>query len=607
MRTTRWGPLTAAAIVLILGWTPGARAQMAPCEASSTVRAALRDLSGRDLDAQAELAAFRALLKRYPNDLFVHQDYQDTAMYPTVKDRDAVIAEYRALADKRKGNPVFEYLAVRPVIGANTKQVLPDLERLAGRVPAAHLSLVRIFQSTAFKDPAKAREHLDAFMTACPTTPTAFQYLRSVEAPDYVKANAEKLRVLLRKRTDANSIRYYTDLWSLEFRVRPAGEHDHLRQQIAEDLKRLRSLGGDDAWHYSILQHGYKLANDSEGAQWAAEQMARFSFYSTRELWLKGHPYPKAGDSPEQRKVFDEALAKASADWVAKWPNSVSAWFDRVDALISAEAPAPADVEAAGEGLLNAVARNPGQMSFGGPRGSSFTLVVAYLYATHGVAVSRLPALVSQGISENDSPAAGSAGLPSDLYPRPAASSRESPYPWLGRVIAVDIWVKVKDTDRARKALSDLQARLDASKPKGDSKDPEQDAKRRAYMSRQVDYWSRLGDLAKLEGRKTDAMTFYQNAMLARSTPPAAGAKDELGEKARALWTELGGGNEAWQAWFSRRDVLGVAGPAASAGLTWAKLEKPLPGFELGDLAGAKWRLADLKGKTTLVGIWATW
>ncbi|MBE3132613.1 MAG: hypothetical protein IMZ55_04010 [Acidobacteria bacterium] len=102
-------------------------------------------------------------------------------------------------------------------------------------------------------------------------------------------------------------------------------------------------------------------------------------------------------------------------------------------------------------------------------------------------------------------------------------------------------------------------------------------------------------------------VTFDQNAMLARSTPPPAGAKDELGEKARALWTELGGGNEAWQAWFTRLDVLGVAEPAASAGLTWAKMEKPLPAFELGDLAGAKWRLADFKGKTTLVGIWATW
>jgi hypothetical protein len=233
--------------------------------------------------------------------------------------------------------------------------------------------------------------------------------------------------------------------------------------------------------------------------------------------------------------------------------------------------------------------------------------VVAYLYATHGVAVSRLPALVSQGISENDSASAGGEGLPSDLYPPLAASTREPPWPWYGRVTAVDVWLKVKDVERARKGLSELQVRLDASKPKGDVKDTDRDARQREYMSRQVDYWGRLGDLAKLEGRRTDAMTFYQNAMLARRTPPAAGAKDELGEKARALWTELGGSNEAWQAWFARRDLVGVAGPAGSAGLTWTKTEKPLPAFELGDLAGATFRLADFKGRATLVGIWATW
>jgi peroxiredoxin len=36
-------------------------------------------------------------------------------------------------------------------------------------------------------------------------------------------------------------------------------------------------------------------------------------------------------------------------------------------------------------------------------------------------------------------------------------------------------------------------------------------------------------------------------------------------------------------------------------------MEKTLPDFDLADLSGARWRLADFKGKATLVGIWATW
>ncbi|MDQ6676747.1 MAG: redoxin family protein [Acidobacteriota bacterium] len=39
----------------------------------------------------------------------------------------------------------------------------------------------------------------------------------------------------------------------------------------------------------------------------------------------------------------------------------------------------------------------------------------------------------------------------------------------------------------------------------------------------------------------------------------------------------------------------------------WERIGKPLPAFELVDLGGKKWTLADLKGKRTLVNIWATW
>jgi hypothetical protein len=43
------------------------------------------------------------------------------------------------------------------------------------------------------------------------------------------------------------------------------------------------------------------------------------------------------------------------------------------------------------------------------------------------------------------------------------------------------------------------------------------------------------------------------------------------------------------------------------AGSTWTKIEKKLPEFGLEDLSGAKWQLASLKGKTTLIVTWATW
>lgn len=607
-------PLVGAAI-LALCVPARAAGQPVPCEASPKVRKALRNLpqstGDADADRTSRIGALKALLKRFPNDVFVHHRYQDIAMYPTAKERDAVIAEYRALADRHPNDKLYAYLAARSVIGSNTKQVIPELDKLAANLPPARLALVRIYQASGFKDNAKARAHLEAYIAACPAALAAFNYFRPLESSDFVTANTARLRKLLEGRTDVDSLSYYSTLWTLEFRVKPATEHEALRKQVADDLKRLRAVdpGKGDTLYYT-LQEGYKLTNDTEGAKWTADQLRKSSTagYSTaRNEWLKEHPFPRAGDSAEKRKAFNEAYAEVTGDWVGHWPNEVGAWFDRVGALGSSDVvAAPSDVEAAGEGLLRAVAKNPRSLSFGSPiGGNSFALLVGHLYAQHNVRTDRLRDLVKQGLAEVDSPVE-LGGWESDLYLRPPGYGSSDFTKWYGRLTVADIWLKTKNADLARQALLDVQALADKSKPKPDPKDPQQTAKQRTYLTRQSEYWYRMGDLAQLEGHRTDAMTYYQNALLARANPPASGLKDDLAEKARALWTDIGGSNEGWQAWLTRKDLLGVAAPEASA-TTLTKTEKALPDFNLADLNGARWRLADLKGKATLVGIWATW
>jgi thiol-disulfide isomerase/thioredoxin len=39
----------------------------------------------------------------------------------------------------------------------------------------------------------------------------------------------------------------------------------------------------------------------------------------------------------------------------------------------------------------------------------------------------------------------------------------------------------------------------------------------------------------------------------------------------------------------------------------WTTLDKPLPDFKMADAEGKTWQLADLKGKVTLINLWATW
>jgi hypothetical protein len=608
-------PLLAIAFVLVLGVVSSADAQSALCEPSPEIRLALRNLPDGTGDAQAdraaELAALKALLKRFPDNVWVHHRYQDSAMYPTEKDRDGVIAEYAALAAKHAKDPVYAYLAARAGIGSATKEILPELEKVAAQVPTARISLARIYQSTAFKDATKAQAALEAFTTACPASLTALNYIRSLQPSEFVRKSTEHMRDVLAKRSDLGSLSFYTTLWSLEFRVKPAAEHDALRKQIAEDLKRMRAVPGKkDATYYSDLQQGYKLANDTENAKWASEQLralpGRSGFYEARDAWYSAHPY-KANDSPDVVKARSLSLAEASAEWVRRWPNELMAWFDRVGALASPDVTASAaDIETAGENLLRAAEKDPDALGFMSQvGGNSFSLVVAHLYAAHGVRPDRLPDLVRQGLSDVDHPL--ERGWRSDLYPMPARDDTNDYLKWYGRLTVADIWLYVKDATAARKTLLDLQTLADNSKPKSDAKDANPDAKQRTYLLRLSEYWQRMGMLAHLEGHTTDAMTFYQNALLARPTPPPAGRKDDLAEKARALWTDLGGSNEAWQTWFSRREYLGGGTKTTAAGLTFTTLEKKLPEFELADLAGRKWHLSDFKGKPTLVGIWATW
>jgi hypothetical protein len=606
--------LIVGAVVSTLGLAAIVQAQtVVPCEAPPHVRQALRNLPESTEDTQADraagIAALRALLKRFPHDVYVHERYQDTAMYPTAQDRDAVIAEYRALAAKHPKDAAFAYLAARALIGSSTKEALPELEKLAPTVPPARLALVRIYQSPAFKDTAKARAQLEAFGTACPTALRAFSYMRSLEPSEFLTKSTDRLRRILQERHDIDSASAYSTLWLLEFRVKPAREHDALRKQVAEDLNKLRAMDpGKGPTLYSVLRQGYKLAGDQEGAKWAADQMRKApgaGISAVQAQWNADHPFPKATDPPEKRKAYYDARVKATADWVRRAPDQPDIWYEHLYALENAEGVSAAEVEAAGDEVLKEVARNPEQMAYG----RSWALTVADLYATKGVRPDRLADLVAQGLREIDI-LMPERPWPSDLDPPSSvseASEREMAQ-WGGRLMIANIWLKAKDKNRARAALLDVQKLADDSKPKVDAKDPQHAVKQGTYLFRQTTYWWRMGDLAQLEGHKTDAMTYYQNALLAYvegQLPPAR--KDELVEQARALWADLGGSNEAWYAWFSRKELLGGVVPEALGYFAWTNMEKTLPDFELEDLDGRKWRLADFKGKPTLVGIWATW
>lgn len=612
------GPRAAllGALALCVGIGTSA-AQDIPCEPSTTVRQALSGLpkptGNAERDRAARIEALRALLRRFPRDVFVHERYQAAASFSN-ESREAVIGEYRALAAAHPGDPLYAYLAARAAIGARTKEVIPALEASVAAMPPARLALARVYQSAAFKDPKKAQQHVEAFVAACPASLEAAPHLGSLEPSEFLTKATARLRMILDRRRDPESLVRYSTLWSLEFRVKPVVEHDALRAQVARDVKRLRSIDpGTNDTYYATLQEGFKLVSDGEGVKWAASQLAlRFphaAYYAVSQQFRSENPYPKASDPPETRRAGYAAYVKAYQEWVRNWPGQLSAWFGLVNSMSQLDDVAPADVEAAGEGLLKAVADNPGQMYFASTTGgSSFSLLVAHLYATRGVRPDRLPALVQEGLAELGKARTGGL-LESDLYPRPAGDPNREFNEWYGGLTAADVWLKVKDLERARAALGRVSELAAKGVPggKSDADEAKDLAARKAYFSRQADYWPRMASLAELEGRKLDAMTFYQNALLARSAAGRTAAGGDTVEKqARSLWAELGGSEEAWAAWSDRSRLLGAPGAAAPGGAEWETKDTALPDFDLSDLSGNRWRQADFKGRTTLVNVWSS-
>ena len=132
-----------------------------------------------------------------------------------------------------------------------------------------------IYTYPNFRDAAKSRENLKRWMAKCPESTGALQLLSRGDDKELICEFARKLRARLDCSTDPDDINNYDNLWTLEFKLKPVPEHAQVRQQIAEDLKRLRAKNLNTKEWLSALHAGYKMAGDKENRRWAEDEMLR--------------------------------------------------------------------------------------------------------------------------------------------------------------------------------------------------------------------------------------------------------------------------------------------------------------------------------------------
>lgn len=123
-------------------------------------------------DFDPNVAPFRVLRERYPQDLFVHERYQDAIeQYGIEGHLRKLIEEYQALLSEHENDVMYQFLFRRALIGRNTPSAIEGMSEILQAHPdfaPAHGALAEIYASPAFRDAEKENVERERLQELCP-------------------------------------------------------------------------------------------------------------------------------------------------------------------------------------------------------------------------------------------------------------------------------------------------------------------------------------------------------------------------------------------------------------------------------------------------------
>ncbi len=597
--------IIASLSMLALG--PPGRAQTTyPCEAAPGVKQALEavtapvdDISNEER-LERQRTGFQNLLSQYPDDFFVRRAH--ARFLRGERGRDPGIADYRRLLDQHPDDPRYMFYYALTLIGQKTPEAIEQLNKAVEKAPEfawPHLALGEIHQYPNFRDREKHRRQIETFVRLCPESLEPYSFISRMDKSPFVEESAKRLRSLLERRSlDREVIGAYGSLWTLEFKAVPISEHPAVRKRVEADIGRIKSsdLVAKHRYLSYTLASGYKLIGQAEEAK-KLEESAQPEHYRAWQAWDKEHPSPKPGDSPEKATAYRRELLKATAEWIAKWPNETMPYLRRLGAMDSLDDVPTAEVEATCDALL--ARKNPNDYSV-----PPAPIRVAQTFVKKGVRLDRVPEMVRASLEQFEK---RPVSPQNDLYPRDNedyAKTNLEQTRWSAWSVLAEAAIKSGKPDEAKEPLARMEEALAKTKPAESANDWD----KRRYQDNQRTYWERKAQLAAAEKRSLDALAYYEKAI--GNLPPrddrwVKESREKLTASAHDLWKQLGGTDEGWQAWLNRERPKSAVAPPG--GPQWTKMDKPLPKFEVSDIQGKTWTLAALKGKTTLINVWASW
>lgn len=619
--------------------SPGQSAPSNACQPSPQIQAAIRETGkseiagdGQPQDAikarQERQGRFKELFARYPDDFWVSRAYIDAMKYGVAPDD--VIADFKSRHDANPESSQAAYLYARALTGKDTRKAITILTSTASSVPSfpwSFADLENIYSSPNFRDSGKRNENGETFIRLCPDASEGATIATRLDKSDTVVAFAQALRQRIAGKADPDTLFLYRTLWTLEFKLTPLSEHGPLRERVAEDLRFLSTLDSQEFKSLkSVLGEGYKLTGNKQAEDeltgTAAPENKMRTFFDAQEAWEKANPRPREGE-PEKLKAYNDKKIRMLDEWIAQLPDQD---FLRVQRLrIIARTPDTPDpvVVSEGEKVIEVTRkRSSTVISFPSP-----LIDVADIWANRGLELDRIPALVEEGIELTKKEQLRNGAARSDLYDSPGTRLMDENNLWQTDHAAwqtlVTAYTKMGRMDEVRsvlaqweKGLRQLRNSVEEFRKSQESDKSVSGRDRGNNMGEMVlrnlpfaesSYATAMAEFALADHRKLDALAFYQSGLHAMNAAGSSvnATNSDMARKASNLWKELGGTPEGWQAWLdSLREVSPAKLPEMSR---WAAMNRKLPELNLSDQTGKTWTLARIKGRTTLINVWATW
>lgn len=544
-------------------------------------------------DRNGKIAHIRDALAQSPDDLFLSRWLIELQPKPQTG---SLAAEFQEKLAQHRDDPRYMYLYAWALVGKDTPSAIKYFQQVIAREPTlpwTYLALIEVYSSAAFRDEAKVAENLRAYHKACPANLDAFSYLNVIQDDHALGELGDKLRKQLQNTTDAQLLRYYPTLWAAEFRLAPPSELERAKAVVTEDLKRIEPLSQDnDPGTLNVLSDGYRLSSQPNGEKRTNTRIAagrpRDPAFEVYKAWEKDHP---TGSAQAAWDVHAEALYKASADWVKQWPENRFAWDQRRNALLYTRSHSAEDWKQVADGLTRAgLNGDPQSLKYG----------IAQDWVGAGVMVTEAVGMLRELVDWSETQPPAQSDLVQGTIAADLDGSRRTSFRFAILVTLADAAINLKDFGLAHSTLGKLRTWLDTDFKKYYDQNPMN------FPDREGRYVNLMGRLAESEGRKVDALAYYQ---LLITNPWYAREYGGPVDKARTLFRELGGSDETWAAW-SKVQPWPAGKPDVPRGwpvMAWNALNRSLPEMHIPDPAGRIWTLADFKRKTTFVFLWATW